>query len=128
MRFYRSDDADHSVQFTGENNLDHTPEGETVRLYTGDAFDLVGERKRTDYQLDNRNANMTEAFAITLRNHKKEPVEIRVVEHLYRWNNWEITEKSDEYTKTDSQTVEFRVTLKPDEEKVLTYRAQYNWR
>lgn len=128
VRFYRSDDADHSVQFTGENTLDHTPEGETVRLYTGDSFDLVGERKRTDYQMDNRNSTMTEAFEITLRNHKKVPVEIRVVEHLYRWSNWEITEKSDEFTKTDSQTVEFRVTLKPDEEKVITYRVRYTWR
>ncbi len=37
VRFYRRDDTDGSVQFTGENNLDHTPEGETVRLYTGDS-------------------------------------------------------------------------------------------
>lgn len=128
VRFYRSDDADHSVQFTGENNLDHTPEGENVRLYTGDAFDLVGERTRTDYQMDNRNSTMQEAFQIKLRNHKSEPVEIRVIEHLYRWSNWEIMEKSDDYTKTDAQTVEFRVTLKPDEEKVLTYRVRYFWR
>ncbi len=128
VRFYRSDGADSSVQFTGENNLEHTPEGETVRLYTGDAFDLVGERTRTDYQMDNRNSTLQEAFQIKVRNHKKEPVEIRVVEHLYRWSNWEIIEKSDDYTKTDSQTVEFRVTLKPDEEKVITYRVRYFWR
>jgi hypothetical protein len=128
VRFYRQDDADNSVEFVGENNLDHTPEGETVRLYTGDAFDLVGERKRTDFQLDNRNSQATESFAITLRNHKKDPVEIRVVEHLYRWSNWAITEKSDDYTKTDAQIVEFRVTLKPDEEKTITYTVLYNWR
>jgi hypothetical protein len=128
VRFYRSDDSDHSVQFVGENTLDHTPEGELVRMYTGDAFDLVGERKRVDYQLDNRNSQATESFAITLRNHKKEPVEIRVVEHLYRWTNWEITDKSDDFTKTDAQTIEFRVTLQPDEEKTITYKALYDWR
>jgi hypothetical protein len=128
VRFYRSDDTDHSVQFVGENNLDHTPEGEVVRLFTGDAFDLVGERQRTDYQLDNRNGQAAESFAITLRNHKKDPVEIRVVEHLYRWNNWQITAKSDDFTKTDAQTIEFRVTLQPEQEKVITYTAQYNWR
>ena len=128
VRFYRSDDADHSVQFVGENALDHTPEGELVRLYTGDAFDLVGQRQRTDYQLDNRNSQAQEAFAITLRNHKQDPVEIRVVEHLYRWNNWQITDKSDDFVKTDAQTVEFRVTLKPEEEKVVTYKVLYNWR
>jgi len=128
VRFYRSDDTDHSVQFVGENNLDHTPEGEVVRLYTGDAFDLVGERQRTNYQLDNRNAQAVESFALTLRNHKKDPVEIRVVEHLYRWSNWQITAQSDDFTKTDAQTIEFRVTLQPEQEKVITYTAQYNWR
>ncbi len=128
VRFYRRDDSDNSVQFVGENNLDHTPEGETVRLYTGDAFDLVGERTRTEYQSDNRNKQATEAFEIKVRNHKTEPVEIRVVEHLYRWTNWEITDKSDDFTKTDAQTVEFRVTLKPDEEKTITYRVRYDWK
>jgi hypothetical protein len=128
VRFYRRDDADNSVQFVGENELDHTPAGELVRLYTGDAFDLVGERTRTDYQLDDRNSSAQESFAITLRNHKKDPVEIRVVEHLYRWSNWQITEKSDDYTKTDAQTIEFRVTLKPDEEKTITYKVLYDWK
>jgi hypothetical protein len=128
VRFYRSDSTDNSIQFVGENSLDHTPENELVRLYTGDAFDLVGERVRTDYQLDNRNSTMTEAFQIKVRNHKTEPVEVRVVEHLYRWTNWDITEKSDDFTKTDAQTVEWRVTLKPDEEKVITYRVTYNWK
>ncbi len=128
VRFYREDDADHSLQFVGENTLDHTPADETVRLYTGDSFDLVGERTRTDYQMSQRNDAMQEAFEIKVRNHKTEPVEIRVVEHLYRWTNWTILEKSDDYIKTDAQTVEFRVTLKPDEEKTITYRVEYDWR
>jgi len=51
-----------------------------------------------------------------------------VVEHLYRGLNWTILEKSDDYIKTDAQTVEFRVTLQPDEEKTITYRVQYDWR
>ena len=128
VRFYRQDDADQSLQFTGENTLDHTPVDETVRLYTGDSFDLVGERTRTDYQMSPRNDQMQEAFEIKVRNHKNEPVEIRVVEHLYRGLNWTILEKSDDYIKTDAQTVEFRVTLQPDEEKTITYRVQYDWR
>jgi hypothetical protein len=127
VRFYREDDSDHSLQFVGENTLDHTPADETVRLYTGDSFDLVGERTRTDYQMSQRNDQMQEAFSIKVRNHKTTPVEIRVVEHLYRGANWTILEKSDDYIKTDAQTIEFRVTLKPDEEKTLTYRVQYSW-
>jgi hypothetical protein len=128
VRFYRKDDTDGSIQFVGENTIQHTPQDELVRMYTGDAFDIVGERIRTDYQLDNRNSTMEEGFQIKLRNHKTEPVEVRVVEHLYRWVNWNITEKSDDFTKKDAQTVEFRVTLKPDEEKVIVYKVTYNWK
>jgi hypothetical protein len=127
-RFYRQDDADGRLEFTGENTIDHTPEGETVRLYTGDAFDLVGERKRTDYLLNNRQDQLEEAFEIRLRNRKKEPVEIRVAERLYRWMNWRLLENSHPYVKTDDRNIEFRVTLQPDEEAVVTYRVRYDWR
>jgi hypothetical protein len=70
---------------------------------------------------------MDESFEIKLRNRKKEPVEIRVVEHLYRWSNCKITAKSDDFKKTDAQTIEFRVTVKPDEEKTITYTIHYSW-
>jgi hypothetical protein len=70
---------------------------------------------------------MDESFEIKLRNHKKEPVEVRVVEHLYRWDNWEIREKSDDFIKTDSQTVEFRVHVAPDAEKTVAYAVHYSW-
>lgn len=127
-RFYRQDDADKGIEFTGENTIDHTAEGETVRIYTGDAFDIVGERKRSDYSLARSNEQLEEAFEIKVRNRKKEPVEVRVTETLYRWFNWEVIQKSDEFEKVDSRNIEFRVTLQPDEEKVITYRVRYDWK
>lgn len=127
VRFYTRDSADQSLQFVGENQLDHTPKDETVRLYTGDSFDLVGERKRMDFKVDSSNRWAREAFEIKLRNHKQEAVEIRVVEHLFRWANWDIKEKSQSFEKTDAQTVEFRVALKPDEERAVTYSVHYSW-
>jgi hypothetical protein len=127
-RFYRQDSADGRLEFTGENTIEHTAQGETVRIYTGDSFDLVGERKRTDFVLNNRQDQAEEAFEITLRNRKKEPVEIRVVERLYRGVNWTVLQKSDEFAKTEAQTIEFRVKLQPDEEKVVTYRVRYDWK
>ena len=54
-------------------------------------------------------------------------MEIRVVEHLYRWNTWTVKEKSQEFEKTDAQTIEFKVPLKPDEEKIVTYKVRYTW-
>ncbi len=126
VRFY-SQDNDHQLEFVGENNIEHTPKGERVRVFIGDSFDLVGERKRTDFKLDEANHVLEETFEVTLRNRGKEAVEIRVVEHLFRWTNWTIESKSEEFNKTDAQTIEFRVSLKPDEEKRVTYKVRYTW-
>ena len=126
VRFYKQDN-DKQLEFTGENVIDHTPKDETVRIYTGNAFDLVGERRRTNYKIDTSKNWLDESFEIKLRNHKKEAVEIRVVEHLFRWFTWEITEKSDPFLKTNAQMMEFRIQLKPDEEKTLHYTVHYSW-
>jgi len=126
VRFYRRND-DTQVEFTGENVIDHTPRDETIRIYTGNSFDLSGERRRTNYVVEPGKNAATETFEIRVRNHKKEPVEVRVVEHLYRSKNWEIATKSDSYHKKDSQTIEFPVTVAPDSERVITYAAHYTW-
>ncbi len=127
-RFYRRDDADGRLEFTGENTIDHTPKNETVKIYTGDAFDIVGERKRTDYVLSNRQDQLEEEFEIKLRNRKTEAVEVRVAERLYRWFNWQIITKSHEFEKTDAQGVEFKVNVPADSEVVVRYRVRYDWR
>ena len=126
LRFYRRD-ADGQLQFVGENEIDHTPREETIRVATGDSFDLVGERKATNFRVDSSEKWINETFEIKLRNRKKEPVEIRVVEHLYRWSNWDITEHSDAFKKTDAQTIEFRLPVKPDEERTVSYTVHYSW-
>ena len=127
LRFYRRDD-DAQLQFVGENEIDHTPRNETVRVTTGNAFDLVGERKQTNFRVDTADKWIDESFEIKLRNRKKtDAVEIRVVEHLYRWSNWNVTAKSDDFEKKDSQTIEFRIPVKPDEERIVTYSVHYSW-
>ena len=126
LRFYRRAD-DGQIEFTGENVIDHTPKDEVVRVFTGNAFDLVGSRKQTNFKIDERNNSADESFEIKLRNHKKTPVQIRAIEHLYRWTNWELSAKSDAFEKTDAQTIEFRVDLQPDEERTITYTVHYSW-
>ena len=127
LRFYRRD-ADGQLQFVGENTIDHTPRNETVRVTTGNAFDLVGERKQTNFRVDTSEKWIDETFEIKLRNRKKtDTVEIRAVEHLYRWSNWNITQSSEKFEKKDAQTIEFRVPVKPDEEKTITYTVHYSW-
>ena len=127
MRFYRSDDADGNLEFVGENTIDHTPRNERVRVYTGNAFDLVGERKITDFSRADRQNWMRESIEVTVKNRSKEPKTIVVRENLWRWSNWEIQEPSMEFKKIDAQTIEFTVSLQPDEEKKVTYAARYSW-
>ena len=126
MRFYRRD-ADGQLEFIGENDIDHTPKDETVRVYTGNAFDLAGDRKQTDYKMDSQARTADESFALTLHNHKTTPVEIRIVEHLYRGPNWTISAKTNTFLKTDAHTIEFRVAIPPDGEKTVNYTAHYSW-
>ena len=127
-RFYRQDDADGRLEFVGENTIDHTAKNETVRIYTGDVFDIAVEKKAMDSQMSSRNDYREETFEIELRNRKAETVEVRVVEHFHNGPNWKLVQQSDPSEKTDAQTAEFRVTLKPDEEKKITYRVRYDWK
>ena len=126
VRFYRRDD-DGQLEFTGENDIDHTPKDETIRLYTGNAFDMTGERVRTEYRADFNDRWLDEAFEIKVRNHKSEPVEVRIVEHLYRWTSWDIVKKSDPFKQLDSRTVEFEVQIPPGGEKTVSYKVHYSW-
>jgi len=126
LRFYRQD-ADGQLEFTGENEIKHTPRDETIRAFTGSAFDIKGERRQTDYHIDFNGRWLDESFEIKLRNHKKESAVVRVVEHMYRGMGWDIVEKSATFLKTDAQTIEFQVKVPPDGEKTVTYKAHYTW-
>ncbi|MEI8154879.1 MAG: hypothetical protein WCG92_25365, partial [Hyphomicrobiales bacterium] len=125
IRFYRADGA--NLEFTGENLIGHTPKDELVKVYTGEAFDLLGERKRTDFKADHDNQWVSETFEIVLRNHKKESANIRVVEHLYRWNNWQIKDNNAEFVKIDSDEIQFRVDVPAESERKLNYTVVYTW-
>jgi hypothetical protein len=126
VRVYKKDD-DGSLQFAGEDSIDHTPKDEKVRVKRGEAFDLVGERKRTDYASDLNRRRFDESFEIKLRNHKDSDATVKVVEHLYRWNNWKISDASSKYEKKDAQTIEFTVPVPKDAEATVTYTVKYSW-
>ena len=126
VKVYRRD-LDERNEFIGEDELDHTPKDETVRLYTGNAFDVVGERRQTNFRHDSSQKWLDESFEIKVRNHKEEAVTVRVVEHMYRWIQWEVPAGSHEHTKTDARTIEFRPRIPPGGEVTITYTAHYTW-
>jgi len=116
--------AEGGMEFVGEDEIDHTPKDEEVRIFLGNAFDLVGERKCMDWEKIARGV-WEASYQINLRNHKKEEVEIEVIEHL--WGDWEILRSSHPWKKRDAYTVKFPVKVKPDSEEIVTYTVRYRW-
>ncbi len=124
IRVYQ-EDIDGAALLIGENRIDHTPEGEDVQIYLGNAFDLVGERTQTNFQQIGNNV-VEETFEIRLRNRKDdESVEIRVPERMTRWSNWEIINNSMEYEQVNAFEIEFRAEVPAGEEVVITYTVRY---
>jgi hypothetical protein len=120
-------DTDNSAALIGEVNLKHTPKGETVRLLLGRSFDLVQERKQTHFKLLSR-TEMTESFEIRLRNRKDTAAaEIRVIERLFRWNNWSIEAASHPYERKNAWSIVFPVSVPPQGETVITYTVRYSF-
>jgi hypothetical protein len=126
MRFYRRD-TDGSLQFVGENTIDHTPKDEMVRVYLGNAFDITGERTRMDFKSMQQARTIVESYKIVVKNAKDTTASVRVVEHMYRTANWEISKNSNPFNKTDSQTMEFNVDVLAHGETEVTYTVTYTW-
>jgi hypothetical protein len=117
-------DKDGSLEFVGEDRIDHTPRDEKLTLHVGNAFDLTGNRVITSEQSLSPNGN-EQAIEITLKNHKDQDVTIDVVEDL--GTNWEITKSSIDYEKKDASTIIFHVPVKARGEQKVTYTVQHRW-
>ncbi|HUI42792.1 MAG TPA: DUF4139 domain-containing protein [Terriglobia bacterium] len=123
MRVYQGDSKGR-LQFIGEDHIDHTPKDETLDLHIGDAFDIVAERKQTDYQrIDRHTTEM--AFEISLRNHKSAPVTLEVNEPI--GGDWTMEQSSFKYEKTSATSARFMVPVEANGEAVLTYRVRVRW-
>jgi len=123
VRVYLSDSKG-GIQFIGEDNIQHTPKDETLNIYVGDAFDVVCERKQTDYKKLASNLYEME-YEITLRNHKDVPVTVQVREPL--GGDWEIVNSTFTPQKLDARAVGFDVPIAKDGTSKLTYRVRVKW-
>ncbi|KGK98276.1 hypothetical protein LI82_11205 [Methanococcoides methylutens] len=122
-RVYKAD-SENQLQFLGEDSIDHTPADEKVSVSVGYAFDIIGERKRSEYKkISDRMYRVSNI--IELRNHKAESATITVVEHLS--GDWEMISNSHPYTKIDSNTIEFQLTVPADSSATITYTEEYSY-
>jgi hypothetical protein len=123
VRVYK-EDTDQALEFVGEDQIDHTPRDEKVRLFLGNAFDVVGERTQTAYK-ELSSKSHEESYAIEIRNHKDETINVTIVEHLN--GDWKITDKSQEFVKKDARTAEFAVTVPANGSAKVTYTARITY-
>ena len=123
VRVYQADSKG-SEQFVGEDRIQHTPKDEAVNIYVGNAFDVVCERKQTDYKKIASNVYEME-YAITLRNHKDGPVTVEVREPV--GGDWEVESSNFKYTKLDVSTIGFQIPVEKDGAATLDYRVRVKW-
>jgi hypothetical protein len=122
VRVYKTDGK--SMEFIGEDMIDHTPRNEKIKLKIGDAFDIVAEETQTESKKISDRV-FEQSFEIKLKNRKKEDVVIEVERFL--GNYWEILNSSLEYQKKDAQNIIFKVPVKTDDETVLKFKVRYTY-
>ena len=123
VRVYKQD-KDGSLQFVGEDQIDHTPKDEKFKLKIGEAFDVVGERVQTDYK--RLGDNLFEvAFEVSLRNHKKEDVRVLVEEPIP--GDWEMLSNTHSYEKVSARLIRFDIPVAKDTEAKVKYRIRFRY-
>jgi hypothetical protein len=123
VRVYKAA-ADQSLQFIGEDVIDHTPKDEKVKIKMGEAFDVVGERTQRDWKKIAWNVYETE-WDVELRNHKKEDVEVTLIEPVP--GDWEVVKSSHPYDTVEAHTLQYRVTVPKDGKVTVNYRVRMRW-
>jgi hypothetical protein len=123
VRVYQADSRG-GVQFVGEDRIDHSPKDETLNIKIGNAFDVVAERKQTDFQKIASNVYEME-FEVTLRNHKAVPVVVEVNEPI--GGTWRIIRSTHDARKTDAWAAQFSVPVAQDGATTLTYRVRVTY-
>jgi len=123
VRVYQSDSKG-GVQFVGEDRIGHTPKDEAINLKIGNAFDVVCERKQTDFEKIAGNTYEVE-YEVTLRNHKTTPVSIEVNEPI--GGTWRMLQSSHTWEKTSAWAAQFAVPVGADGAVTLKYRVRVTY-
>jgi hypothetical protein len=123
VRVYKAD-SQGAQQFIGEDQIDHTPRDERVRIKMGEAFDVVGDRRQMEYRVISSCVSES-AWEITLRNHKDDAAEVQIVEPV--GGDWEVLSSSHEWNKIDAFTFSYTVTVPARGETTVEYRVRVKW-
>jgi hypothetical protein len=125
VRVFKKDPADESLEFVGEDEIDHTAKKEKVSLYIGNAFDVVAEHTLLDSKVGRR--QRIETHKIELRNRKDQAVTVFVDEKFPPHVNWTIDQATHKYEKRDANTARFEVKIAADSTQTVQYTATQTW-
>ena len=123
VRVYKAD-SEGGRQFVGEDQIDHTPRDERIRVKMGEAFDVVADRRQMEWREQGR-CGSESSFEIELRNHKQEEVEVEVIEPAA--GDWEILQSSHPHTRKDAHTFSFTPRVPAGGKTLVTYRVRVRW-
>ncbi|WP_420130660.1 DUF4139 domain-containing protein [Longimicrobium sp.] len=138
VRLYKAD-ARGNLQFLGEDRIEHTPRDEMVRLYVGDAFDVVATRRTVterQLRLDREGREIPDEGGmcrgcrhaweftqeIVVRNRKDSPADVLLTEHL--GTQWRLMSQSHPHRRSDASTLEFELRVPARAEVTVTYTAR----
>jgi hypothetical protein len=123
VRVYKADKSG-AKQFIGEDNIDHTPVDEKIRIKMGEAFDVVGDRKQMEWRTFG-SCTSESSWKIELRNHKKQATRVEVYEPI--GGDWTILEESHPHQKKDAFTFTFDVNVPANGKTKIKYRVRVRW-
>ncbi|MDD4165631.1 MAG: hypothetical protein PHN29_01215, partial [Endomicrobiaceae bacterium] len=115
-----------SIEFIGEDSIDHTAKDAKLSINIGNAFDITGKKIQTNSKTEGKTSY--QSFSINIKNSKNTSVDVNVEEMLNAWSNWEIKENSVPFVKKDKSTIEFSVNIPANTEKEIKYTVKYWWK
>jgi hypothetical protein len=123
VRVYKADSSG-AKQFIGEDQIDHTPRDEKIRVKMGEAFDVVADRKQTDWK-PLGDCVSESAWEISVRNHKDNAESVEIDEPMD--GDWTIVSSSHPPQKRDQFTMVFDVKVAAKGETKVTWRVRVRW-
>jgi hypothetical protein len=122
VRLYKKDG--NSVQFIGEDLIDHTPKDEKIKLKVGEAFDILAEEEEVDRkQISDKVREVS--YQIKIKNRKSEDISVDVEKVLGQ--SWEILSESIKSSKLNSSTIQYNVPVRKNSETIIDLKIRFGW-
>ena len=112
------------LEYIGADNMGQVPKGQSTKLTSGRAFDVIGNRKVLNY--DRQRKSEEAVIEIGITNNRTESVDILLIEHIN--GDWIIKDESLNYKKEDASTIHFPLTLSSGEVKNVYYTYRKEWK